>query len=247
MRVKDFFNGLLVSGAFVGLGAAMDAGGIRTANSNRIVLGKSEMNEFNQRHQRRAATAVFVAVLLPVLIMCAALSVDVGHLTAVVAEMQHTADGASLAGATALWEERWDEVSDRSVAVIDPMQRSQGFSSLDDQLIEVGRWNWLNNTFTAYPFADAAESNAVRVVSRRAETPYFFARFMRKMSADVRREAVAVISEPCGGIWGLEGVKVPGSVSIDSFDSTDGPYSPATAGSDGDVCSGRLRRRRNRR
>ncbi|MHC4611215.1 MAG: hypothetical protein ACYS7M_12795, partial [Planctomycetota bacterium] len=56
---------------------------------------------------------------------------------------------------------------------------------------------------------------------------------------NVEREAVAYNPGPCGGIWGLEDVTVPGNPMTDSFDSTEGlGYSEFSAKSNGDICSG---------
>lgn len=166
-----------------------------------------------------------------------ALAVDVGHLCAVAGEMQHTADGAALAGASALREENPVDVRDRALQIISAMQETQGFSSLADQVIEVGIWSSVTGEFLPAAEAGATRPFAVRVVSHRSETPYFFAPIIGLYEADVFREAVALGSGPCNGIWGLEGVKA-GSIRTDSYDATTGLYDPATAGENGDLCSG---------
>jgi hypothetical protein len=166
-----------------------------------------------------------------------ALAIDVGHICAVAGEMQHTADGASLAGASAIRDENPGEVQARALEIISAMQKSQGFHSLEDQVIEVGTWNSITGEFTPLAESGATRPFAVRVVSHRSETQYFFAPIIGHYSADVFREAVALGSGPCTGVWGLEGLKA-GSIRTDSYDATDGPYDPATAGEDGDLCSG---------
>jgi len=77
------------------------------------------------------------------------------------------------------------------------------------------------------------------VVDLRIDVPLFFAAVMGKNTTRTGAVAVALGSKPCKGIWGLNGVKVPGSVEVDSYNSEDGPYSVVTAGDDGDVCSGK--------
>jgi len=192
------------------------------------------------RPRRRAAVAVMTAITLVVLFIFASFAVDLGFVRAVCAEMQNAADAGALAGASALMESDGKEteaVHERAIDVIERMHKQQGFNAPEDQIIEVGTWDYKTREFTP---ADAATSNAfaVRVVSVRNKTPFFFAGVMGKHSTDVTREAVALGSGACNGIWGLEGVKA-GSINTDSYDSTAGAYSAVTAGENGDICSGR--------
>ena len=53
-------------------------------------------------HQPKGAVIVMVAVLLVVILGCAALAVDIGYLYVARAELQRTADAAAMAGAQAL-------------------------------------------------------------------------------------------------------------------------------------------------
>jgi hypothetical protein len=46
-----------------------------------------------------------------------------------------------------------------------------------------------------------------------------------------------MVRPSCGGIWGVDSITVPGTVDIDSFDSTTGAYSAASARPNGDLCS----------
>ncbi|MFH1110683.1 MAG: pilus assembly protein TadG-related protein [Planctomycetota bacterium] len=191
--------------------------------------------------RRRAAVAVMTAVTLVVLLIFASFAVDLGFVRAVCGDMQHTADAAALAGASALREV--DEadpelVKERAVEMIELMQKSQGFEALADQVIQVGKWDYETGEFT--PLEPGARSPfAVRVVSVRKKTPLFFAAVMGKYSTDVTREAVSLGSGRCGGIWGLNGVRVIGDVVTDSYNADEGAYSADTAGDNGDICSGR--------
>jgi len=191
--------------------------------------------------RRRGAVAVLTAITLVVLIICASLAVDLGFVRTVCGDMQHTADSAALAGASALWEADEadvDVVTERAVDILERMQKSQGFDALQDQVIEVGTFDVKSREFTAVTDASRAPF-AVRVVSVRKNTPLFFAAIIGKYSTEVTREAVALGSGKCGGIWGLEGVRVTGDVVTDSYDADSGAYSEDTAGDNGDVCSGR--------
>lgn len=191
--------------------------------------------------RRRAAVAVITAVTLVVLLMFASLTIDLGFVHSVCGDMQHTADSAALAGASALRsvdDANIEAVTERVRDIIERMQKSQGFDAPDDQIIEVGVWNSKTSEFEPLD-ATVRSPFAVRVVSVRKNTPLFFASVMGKHSTSVTREAVAIGSPRCGGIWGLRGIRVNGSVVTDSYDSTTGPYSATTAGDQGDLCSGR--------
>jgi Flp pilus assembly protein TadG len=195
----------------------------------------------HQSSRRRAAVAVLTAVTLVVLLIFASFAVDLGFVRAVCGDMQHTADTGALAGASALVAtdgKDTEDVKERALDVIERMESTQGFEALDDQIIELGAWNATTGVFTPVNVASGAKAFAVRVVGVRNKTPLFFAGVMGKYSTNVTREAVALASGPCGGIWGLQGVKA-GSINTDSYDSSEGPYSALTAGNDGDICSGR--------
>lgn len=200
-------------------------------------------NLFSRQHssRRRAAVAVMTGVTLIVLLVFASFAVDLGFIRAVCGEMQHTADTAALAGGSALRETDvadQDVVKSRAMEMIEWMQKTQGFSDLGSQTIEVGKWDSVAHTFTPLEPGEHAPF-AVRVKSIRKKTPYFFAAVIGHYSTDVDRDAVVAGSGKCGGIWGLRGVRVNGSVVTDSYRSEDGAYSDLTAGDNGDICSGR--------
>ncbi len=191
------------------------------------------------KSRRRGATLVLVTVLLFVLMGFAALAVDVGHLCAVTTEQQNTADGAALAGSSALQDSLLeDAVLERALHVIALNQEPQGYRSLDTQIIQIGKWSSTTGEFTEMDLAEVEDAFAVRVVAMRPEMPYFFAPIFGKFSTDVTREAVAVASGHCGGIWGLTGITSGGGIITDSYNSLEGPYDAATAYDNGDLCSG---------
>ena len=57
---------------------------------------------YSQPGQRRGAVTVLVALLMVVLLGCAAMAIDIGHLYVAQAELQRAADAAAMAGAQAL-------------------------------------------------------------------------------------------------------------------------------------------------
>ena len=191
-------------------------------------------------HRRRGAVLVFVGVTLITLLLCASLAVDVGYICALTAEAQNTADAGALAGAVMLQQGKSDELMKYVYEVIGMNQKRQGFLSLDDQIIEVGRWDSQYQKFSALPpdeWEDGAFAVRVRAVRNNAQL--FFAAIAGHTETDVWREAVAVGSRGCRGIWGLEGIRIGGNVVTDSYNSDDGPYASLTAEENGDLCSGR--------
>jgi hypothetical protein len=193
----------------------------------------------NQTKPRRGAVVVLVAVSLVTLFIFAALAVDVGYICALTAEQQNTADAGSLAGANMLQEGKHYNVDERVLRLVGENQKPQGYLSLDDQIVEVGIWNSRDREFIALDPADWDRAFAVRVRAARNQASLFFAGVIGITETDVWREAVAVGSKPCGGIWGLEGVVVPGNVITDSYNSTEGSFDITTAYDNGDICSGR--------
>jgi hypothetical protein len=189
-------------------------------------------------HRRRGAVVVFVAVSMITLLLFAALAVDVGWICTLCAEMQNTADAGALAGAIALREEDSDAARARAYEILGENLRRLGYGSLEDQVVEIGIWDSVTQKFMALDPADWGDAFAVRVRARWPEAPLFFAAIAKRYSTDVYRDAVAVGSGPCEGIWGINGVTV-GSVHTDSYDSTEGPYDEYTANRNGDICSGR--------
>ena len=145
----------------------------------------------NRSTRRRGATVVLTAVLIPVLLGCAALSVDVSYMFDIAQHTQHTADAGALAGATALWDELALEYRDRALVIVAKNQHSRGYHSLEDLIIQVGLWNSTDHVFTPMADDEADQANAVRVVASRHNVPLFFARLLGPDTADGARPAGA--------------------------------------------------------
>jgi len=162
------------------------------------------MVNLNFRLRRRGAVVVLTAISIVTLLICASLAVDVGYICALTAEQQNTADAGSLAGAIALQQEDSEGARERALKIIARNQKSQGFLSLKDQIVEIGIWDSVSQTFTALDQTEWGNGFAVRVRAARNEAPLFFARLIGHHTTDVWRDAVAVGSRSCGGIWGLK-------------------------------------------
>ncbi len=188
---------------------------------------------------RSRATVVLGPMVTVALLLGAAYSVDQAYLCARAAEQQNNADAAAYAGAMALQDPDVTSVMQRTRLVLSRNQRVQGFSAIEDQVVEVGAWDSVNQVFTPMKMLDRQNRPfAVRVRAMRKNIPLFFARLMGTPTADIQREAISIGSWSCRGIWGLNGISVPGNIKVDGYDSTRRAYDPRRSG-DGDVCSGR--------
>lgn len=112
---------------------------------------------------------------------------------------------------------------------------------IDPGEIEVGNWDFQTRTFTPGDPDDADNNKAVRVTARRDETNgnplrLVFGSFVGVSNMNVVARATAAANYPICGIIGVNSVTLGGDVTVDSYDSGSGPYTPP--GSDnGTVCS----------
>jgi hypothetical protein len=133
-----------------------------------------------------------------------AVSVDIGHLVSVKAELQRSADAGAMAGARALWPTALpmvlnppstpDCVSARSVArtvTMSPNNPVNGTPlSAENLTIEVGQYDYATKAFT--PKTDCTlTSNAVRVQAGRDLNNIFFARIWNITRLQPRVQATA--------------------------------------------------------
>lgn len=174
--------------------------------------------------RRRAVVAVQVAVVLVVLLGFAALTVDVGTLYNVRAELQRSADAAALAGASAYTSEAMMRVRmnpDEDEHLYDVMgyadERSHRYSERNKALSEMTRLEegdvragWINMNSGTDPLQlnpDSDAYNAVEVTVRRrkggagvnSSVPYFFATIFGKAEGGSSARAVAVFDDRFGG------------------------------------------------
>ena len=110
-----------------------------------------------------------------------------------------------------------------------------------DSDIKVGEWDFQSKTFTPAP-ANADDNKAVRVTVRRTAANgsplnLIFAPIVGLQTMDLNARATAAATYPLCGIIGVEKLTATGTANVDSYHSGDGPYSPATALSNGTLCS----------
>ena len=143
-----------------------------------------------RRHKpgtRRAAVVVQLAVLIPVLLGCAALSVDVGYMFNVRGQLQLTADAAAHAGTLRLPDELAAPATAIEYAGINFPNSGTVLTPSD---ILLGQWDQNLAVFTA----GRRPMNAVRVVVRRSQqngnpAGLFFARIFGMYHTDITAAA----------------------------------------------------------
>jgi len=190
----------------------------------------------------RGTVGVVVAIILAVIIGFAGLVIDVGHLFVVRSNLQNVADAASLAAASTL---NYGPEEARNQAQLIALKHGIDGTLVTLALadIELGTWDKETKTFTVLDPFQEQNADSVRVTAQRAETrdnpvPLFFMPIFGRETSDVRAMAVATRNGDCiAGVIGETRVTINSSAGTDSYDSSFGPYSAASPGQNGDVCS----------
>ncbi len=162
------------------------------------------------RKNENGATAVYAAVVLAMLLMFAALSIDVNYLYGVRNELHNAADAGSLAGASTLFKS--DGTLNRQGAIDEATRIASSNKTGSQDVVEItaqtGHWSFASKTFTANENTtqtnwqersfgeldlDTDFINAVRVYTARSDTPSFFAKILGFDQFFVSTDAVAYI------------------------------------------------------
>lgn len=205
----------------------------------------------------RGAVLVFTALVIVVLLGMTALVVDMGRLFVVRAELQNAADSAAVAAASELPDPATAQVIALDYAAL--QHDGPGVIATPTD-VEVGNWDYVNETFTA----NATPLNAVQVVTRRTaaygnDVENFFGAALGIARSNV--SAIAVASKRLSvidfeglpaGTWadtvsvgsGVSGDDVGGTVTVTTtsgfgpmvFDATCGGGPPSNcSGGDSDL------------
>ncbi|MFQ5914556.1 MAG: TadG family pilus assembly protein, partial [Nitrospinota bacterium] len=165
--------------------------------------------------------------------------VDLGYLYAGKAALQAAVDAGALGGASGLPDTA--TAQGRVIQIGGANKVFQTPADLDpatsNSTIEFGTYS--SGAFTV----SGSGINALRVTGQMS-LPLFFAPAIGINTANISAQALAVMqnSNPfaCGGIFAEDEFDISvesGAFTTDSFNSNAGPYNPATAGSNGSVCS----------
>jgi len=189
------------------------------------------------------ATAVIVAIVIPMLIGFGALAVDVGYMHVTKNELQNVADAAALAGTgylgsiyeTISYDAQQTHVFSRSNIVGDVQQvagknQAAGINiGIIGADVTIGTWDGDTDTLTPIPITipvtPIVGPDAVRVIARRDGTANgpiltFFARIFNKDTVNVSAYATAALTGPSKVEKGV--LKTPFAISENTLaDCTD--------------------------
>lgn len=130
-------------------------------------------------NSQRGTVAILFALLLPVLLGCAAFAIDLARINLTKAELQNAADAAALAGAHSLTA---------------PINSANGVP-IAVTIEPVGYWNSSNGVHPDFLEDDLPATRATATIS----VTLFFAPFLGNASINVRDSAIAVLLKPAGG------------------------------------------------
>ncbi len=141
--------------------------------------------------RRRGAVAILTLIILVVLLGFTALTVDVGHMYNVRAELQNAADAAALAAIQMFPDESLARKTARDFA---NLNYSQYGVVVGDSDVSFGYWDWDNSTFTD----GGSPTNAVHVYAHRSKkngnaVGLFFAPIFGKQSTSISASATAAV------------------------------------------------------
>ena len=159
---------------------------------------------------KNGAVAIYTAIVLAVLMGFAAFGVDVNYLYGVRNELQNAADAGALAGASVLFNS--DGSLNPGAALTEGTRvanaNKTGKQDVVVEIIETGHWSFADKEFTENSNTEQTDLegrsfndldsdpnfiNAVRVSTKRDDTPSFFAKILGVDDFFVRADAVAYI------------------------------------------------------
>ena len=165
------------------------------------------------RKNENGAVAIYTALVLTVLVMFAAFGVDVNYLYGVRNELQNAADAGALAGASVLFNSNGS--LNRDAALIEgdrvAVANKTGDQAVVVEIIETGHWSFADKEFTENSNTEQTDwkdksfddldsdgdfINAVRVSTKRDDTPSFFAKIFFIDNFFISAEAVAYVVPP---------------------------------------------------
>jgi hypothetical protein len=141
--------------------------------------------------RRRGVAAIFSVIILVVLLGFTALTVDVGHIYNVRAELQNAADAAALAGLQMLPDQ---SLALKTAREYGNMNHAQFGSIIGDSDVVLGNWSWDTNSFAG----GDTPVNALNVFTHRSKkngnpVSLFFAPIFGKHSTEVSASATAAM------------------------------------------------------
>ena len=145
-------------------------------------------NLVGSRHSRRGAIIVLFAVMLVFVVALVAVSVDLGYVCSVKADLQSAVDAGSLAGVSVLLDspKKAREVSEQYTRL---NMNNQGVRTAGNEQVDVELGNW---DFDAREFSPGRKPyDAVRVSTRVEKNSLFFGRALGKSRFTSESSAIA--------------------------------------------------------
>jgi Flp pilus assembly protein TadG len=172
----------------------------------------------HRRHRRRGSAITYTLVLVPVLLLVCALSVDWGRTQLVKMELNRLCDGAARYAATGVFDG----------TTLAKAQYVAGQNQVDGQAVtlaaanvEPGKWNATTKTFTA----TTTSPDAVRVTIQRT-VPAMFASAAGGSAKTVTVHAVARYTVAGYGLIGLDSISFTGHATASYWSNGNGPNVP---------------------
>lgn len=201
-----------------------------------------------RQRKRRGIALIWLAISMVALIGLVALGIDMGRLKLAHTELQTAADAAARAAVWPVPELRFADGVARAEALMDTNDAGGapiGFDVNQDDLV-YGIW-WRNTrSFEPLEGPLLVRANAVMIrdwrhSERGNPLPMGFAGIVGFDEVDVAAVAVAQIrggfNSGSGGfgVFGRDYIRSNGDTKTDSYDPTQGPYDPNSAGDDGGI------------
>lgn len=209
-------------------------------------------NSLKSGQRRRGAVAVLAVILLPILIMVAAVAIDIANLMLVKNELQNAADSAAQAGAQCLYPRAecfnttaqspdWGTAESRASAAV--QQNTAQGKPLISGLVASGYWNvtgtpHILQSLPMTPTANDAPAIQVTIAKRTGENSgsvvLYLAGLMGLSTADVSATAISVVTSTGSVSPGTLFPFAMAKCMYDSFwdTSTNQPKTASTTGPD---------------
>ncbi len=165
-----------------------------------------------QPNGQRGSVAILFVLILPILLGCAALAIDLARLNLVKTELQNAVDAAAYAGALSLTDPgagtdpyNWTAAADS--AEVYAKQNFANGARIDDAIIAPGYWNTGSRSFETIPWTPGtgdvpAVRATIAIDSENNSGPLnlFFAPILNIANPNIQAAAVAIIIT--GGVGG---------------------------------------------
>jgi Flp pilus assembly protein TadG len=185
----------------------------------------------SRRTSRRGAAILYIVMALPVLLGIASLAVDFGRIHAARGELQAAVDAALIYGARGIA----DGTAFAKAVIAAGENRYDGNKplTLSGSEVQVGSWNSTTKAFTA----GASPANALQITVSRT-IPLTLLQAFGVTSRQIAASGITTMNQTfASGFVGLDWVDVNSGGTSDSYDSSKGAYSAATAGNLGSLAS----------